>query len=98
MYQASNTERNWARTGVMAKTLVLTMEAALEKMLEEVRRLAAPTQQISIKLLNLEVESIAPGNPGPVGEARQRLFSFDLDRHSTGCYQGLEERMISKKD
>lgn len=60
-YRASNKERNWARAGVMAKPLVLALEVALEqKMLEEVRRLAAPAQQISRKLLELEDESIVP--------------------------------------
>ena len=49
----------------MAKPLVLALEVALEqKMLEEVRRLAAAAQQISRKLLELEDESIVPAIQG----------------------------------
>lgn len=45
----------------MTKTLVLALEVALEQeMLEEVRRLVAPAQQIPRKLLELEDEIIVP--------------------------------------
>lgn len=86
--------KDWTRARVMAKTLLLILETALEKeMLEVVRRLIDPARHTLDELLEWE---FSPGNPGHGEGVQRRPFSFNLDWWSMGCYQTSEEQMVGR--